>query len=159
MIKHADSQTAADGVGNYISDKYSSTTIGKNTLNCNCEDIWIQISDYPKSNITNLISAFNDKLIQLDEHKSYIVGDFNINIDDKNCSVNTNMYLNMLLSNGAFLPIDKHTPVIDKSRSIIDHVITNHISNLIFSCVFLRDISNHFPIAQWFPTFLNAFLA
>ena len=46
LIKHADSQTAAGGVGIYISDNYSSKTIGKNTLNCNCEDIWIQTSDF-----------------------------------------------------------------------------------------------------------------
>ena len=53
----------------------------------------------------------------------------------------------MISSNGAFLPIDKHTRVIGNSRSIIDHVITNDISNIIFPCVFLSDISDHFPIA------------
>ena len=57
------------------------------------------------------------------------------------------MYLNMISSNGAFLPTDKHTRVIGNSKSIIDHVITNDISNTIFPCVFLRDISDHFPIA------------
>ena len=160
-IEHADSQTTAGGVGIYISDKYSSKTIGKNTLNCNCEDIWIQISYFnskrnfylrviyrhPNSNITNFISAFNDKLIQLGKHNNYIVDNFNINIDDKNHSVNSNMYLNMISSNGAFLPIDKHTRVIGKSRSIIDHVIRDDIANKIFPCVFLSDISDHFPIA------------
>ena len=57
------------------------------------------------------------------------------------------MYLNMISTNGAFLPIDKHTRVIGKSRSIIDYVTTNDISNTIFPCVFLSDISDHFPIA------------
>ena len=57
------------------------------------------------------------------------------------------MYLNTISSNGAFLPIDKHNRVIGNSRSIIDHVITNDISNTIFPCVFLNDISDHFPIA------------
>ena len=38
-IEHADSQTAAGWVGIYISDNYSSKTIGKNILYCNCEDI------------------------------------------------------------------------------------------------------------------------
>ena len=56
------------------------------------------------------------------------------------------MHLNMLSSNGAFLSIDKHTRVIGKSRSTIDHVIINDIS-IIFPCVFLSDISDHFPIA------------
>ena len=63
----------------YNSDKYASLPIEKNTLNYNYEDIRIQISYFntkenfylgviychPKSNITNFISAFNDKLIQL----------------------------------------------------------------------------------------------
>ena len=50
-IGNADLQTAAGGVGIYISDNYSSKTIGKNTLNCNCEDIWIQISDFNSNRI------------------------------------------------------------------------------------------------------------
>ena len=146
MREYADSQTAAGGVGICIFDNYSLKTIGKNTLNCSCEDIWIQISYFnsnqifhlgviyrhPNSNIINFISVLNDKLIQLGKHKYYIVDDFNINIEDKNRSVNSNMYLNMISSNGAFLPIDKHTRVIDNSRSIVDHVITNDISNTIF---------------------------
>ena len=57
------------------------------------------------------------------------------------------MHLNMISSNDAFLPIDKYTRVIGNSRFIIDHVITNDISNTIFSCVFLSDISDYFPIA------------
>ena len=57
------------------------------------------------------------------------------------------MYLNMISSNGSFLPIDKHTRVIGNSRSNIDHVTTNDISNTIFPCVILSDISDHFPIA------------
>ena len=50
-IEHANSQTAAGGVGIYISDNYSSKTIEKNTLNCNCEDIWIQISNFNSNQI------------------------------------------------------------------------------------------------------------
>ena len=80
------------------------------------------------------------------KHKYYIVGDFNINIDDKNRSVNSDMYLNMISSNGGFFPIDKHTRVKGNSRSLIDHVITNDISNIIFPCVFINDISDYFPI-------------
>ena len=56
------------------------------------------------------------------------------------------MYLNMISSNGPFLPIDKHTRVKGNSRSIIDHVITNDIF-IIFPCVFITDISHHLPIA------------
>ena len=53
----------------------------------------------------------------------------------------------MISSNGAFLPIDKHTRVIGNSRSNINHVITSDICNTIFPCVFLSDISDYFPIA------------
>ena len=61
--------------------------------------------------------------------------------------MNFNMYLNIILTNGAVLSIDKHSRVIGNSRSIIDHVITNDIFNTIFPCVFLSDISDHFLIA------------
>ena len=57
------------------------------------------------------------------------------------------MHLNMISNNGAFLPIDKHTRVISKSTSIIDHANTNDIFNTIFPCVFLSDNGDHFPIA------------
>ena len=40
------------------------------------------------------------------------------------------MYLNMISTNGAFLPIDKHTRVIGKSRSIIDYVTTVQMISL-----------------------------
>ena len=53
----------------------------------------------------------------------------------------------MISSIVAFLTFDKHTRVIGNSKSIIDHAITNNISNAIFPCVFLSDISDHFPIA------------
>ena len=85
----------------------------------------------PKSNITNFILAFDDKLIQLGKRKYYIVGDFNININNKYRSEDTNMYLNMLSSNGALLPIDKHI------RVIVDRVITKDIPNTIFPRAFL----------------------
>ena len=39
------------------------------------------------------------------------------------------------------------TRVIGNSRSIIDHIITNDISNTIFPCVLIIDISDHFFIA------------
>ena len=57
------------------------------------------------------------------------------------------MYLNMISSNGAFLAINEHSRVIGNCRSIIDHVITNDISNTIFPCVFLSNISDHFSTA------------
>ena len=90
----------------YISDNYSLKTIGKYTLNCNCKDNRIQICNFnsnqifylgviyrhPKSNVINFISALNDKLILLGKQKYFIVGDFKINIDDKNLSVNFNMH-------------------------------------------------------------------
>ena len=51
LMEHADCQTAAGGVGIYIYDNNSLKTIGKNTLNCNCKDIWIQISDFYSNQI------------------------------------------------------------------------------------------------------------
>ena len=105
---------------------------------------------HPKGNVNNFITSFNEKLQQLKRgstSKYYIVGDFNINVNPTNSSESSNNYLNMLASNGAFLLIDKPTRMFGETRTLIDHIITNDPSNIIYPCVFLSDISDHFPVA------------
>ena len=53
----------------------------------------------------------------------------------------------MLASNGAFLLTDKPTRIFGETRTRIDHIITNDTCNVIYLCVFLGDISDHFPVA------------
>jgi len=53
----------------------------------------------------------------------------------------------MLTSNSALRLIDKPTRVTDLSATILDDVITNNISNVVHLCIFLSDLSDHYPVA------------
>ena len=100
--------------------------MNKNELNSEFEDIWLQISDInaqetfilgviyrlPRTDIKKFIVAFNDKLSKLNpKHRYYIEGDININVNNtsNNNSKDSDAYLNMSTSNGAFLLVDKPT--------------------------------------------------
>ena len=43
-------------------------------------------------------------------------------------------------------PIDKPTRVTGSSSTTIDHILTTDTSNIIYSCIFLSKISDHFPV-------------
>ena len=93
---------------------------------------------HPGTDIKNFIVAFNDKLSKLNpKHKYYIVGDIKINVNNTSNtnSKNSDAYLNMLTSNGAFLFIDKPTRVTNTSSSNIDHIITNDNKNVLYLCI------------------------
>ena len=105
---------------------------------------------HPKGDVHDFVSKFNDKLLQINEKyksKYYILGDININVNPSNSTEKSASYLNMISSNGAHMLIDKPTRISGDCSSIIDHIITNDCSNLIYPCVFLSDLSDHFPVA------------
>ena len=95
-IMHANSSSNSGGVGVFVADNYAVNIIGKNDLNSNCEDIWMQIIDnitkntfilgvvyrHPGGDVNSFITSFNEKLLLLNStsrSRIYIVGDFNIN--------------------------------------------------------------------------------
>ena len=49
----ADSDTNAGGVGGYVSKNFSATILGKNLLQSNCEDLWLQIAEKSSGEIFN----------------------------------------------------------------------------------------------------------
>ena len=92
----ADSDTNAGGVGAYVSKNFSATVLGKNLLQSNCEDLWLQIAEkssgenfnlgiiyrHPKGDVNDFISALNEKLLQKKQtQKYYICGDLNIDVN------------------------------------------------------------------------------
>ena len=54
--------------------------------------------------------------------------------------------MHMLSSNNCYMLIDKPTRVENNSNTIIDHVITNDTSNIIYPAIFTSDITDHFPV-------------
>jgi len=49
LLMHVNSQTNAGGVGVFVSDILKVSLIDKNVLNFDCEDVWLQISNYDTS--------------------------------------------------------------------------------------------------------------
>ena len=75
-IMHANSSYNSGGVGVFVADNYAVNIIGKDDLNFNCENIWMQIIDnitkntfilgvvyrYPGGDVNSFITSFNEKL-------------------------------------------------------------------------------------------------
>ena len=45
MLKHSNSTSKAGGVWVKISDNYCFTILGKEKLDANCKDLWLQVDD------------------------------------------------------------------------------------------------------------------
>ena len=105
---------------------------------------------HPKGDVNNFITSFNEKLQQLkrgNTSKYYIAGDFDTNVNPTTANESSSSYLNVLASTGANLFIDKPTRVFGETRTLINYIITNDTSNIIYPSVFLSDISDHFAVA------------
>ena len=162
-LKFSPAIKIAGGAGIYVSNEYISYITGINELNLagDCEDIWINIKKqntnqyfvigviyrHPSGNVTNFISALNHKLSQLKCKKFYILGDFNINLLSTKFADPSSEYLNMLWSNSTFQLINKPTRVTKQSTTIIDHILTNDTTNVIYPLILLSDITDHYPTA------------
>jgi len=146
---NADSTTNAGGVGVFaggvgvlISNQFQILEISKNEfVSSNRENLWIQLSTpnnqkfilgiiyrHPKGDMNAFLTLLDKKLNLLKNSSYYyILGDINLNITSSNgSSIHCNNYRNILASNGA---------------------ITNDIKNKIYPCIFLSDVTDHYPIA------------
>ena len=122
------------------------------------ESLWIEatINKHPvvfgvvyrKPN-TNLIE-FQNSLIgvlekfQIDKKQCILMGDFNINIHADNNDHDA--FLTTLSCIGLHQIIETDTRITSTSSSLIDHVYTNKIENIVCSGTILTDISDHLPI-------------
>ena len=93
-------------------------------------------------NITLEISKFNCK--------SYIFGDFNIDLLKFQTHLGTNTYLNNMFSQGFIQIITKPTRVTHSSATLIDHLWTNATKDCYLSGILTSRISDHFPIFHIF---------
>ena len=159
-ILHADSNTNAGGVGVFVAQNLEATVLGKNAFKLNCEDIWLRIFDknsnnafilgvifcHPIGDVHDFISVLNQKIASFGpKQKCYILGDLNINVDPSKSTESATDYMYMLYSNNCYMPIDKSTRVGNNTNTIINHVITNDTSNIIYPAIFTSDITDHFP--------------
>ena len=81
--------------------------------------------------------------------KSYIGGDFNIDLHDKKKHIQE--LEDITMSRGFFFLISIATHVKPANKpSCIDNLITNDIENILISCIIEEKISHHFPVFHIF---------
>ena len=77
--------------------------------------------------------------------KFLIFGDLNLNTTGCNQHPHAKDYLNILSSNAAFPLITKPTRITSTSSTLLDHIITNIIQNILLLGILRSDLSDHFP--------------
>ena len=81
--------------------------------------------------------------LQANPHKSYICGDFNINLLKINDSEHYNAFFENVTSTGFFPQITMPTRLSDNSNTLIDNIFTNNICKPQESGILVTPISDH----------------
>ena len=109
----------------------------------------------PNSSTSNMsandqLALFNESLIDIlssiGDKKIYILGDINIDVLKFETHKPTADYVNSLFSLGCLQIITKPTRCNHHSLSLIDHIVTNEISEKYVTGVITCSISDHFPV-------------
>jgi hypothetical protein len=89
--------------------------------------------------------SFGDLVLKLQETKkeSFIFMDANINLLNLDCADLQN-YMNLLFAAGYLQCVHKATRIQNDSKTLIDHVHCNSLSNTISAGVLISNISDHF---------------
>ena len=75
---------------------------------------------------------------------SYVFLDANIDLSKINNSQLSNEYADTILSNGFLQTITKSTRIQGQCYSLIDHILTNDISETPKTGILINDMSDHF---------------
>jgi hypothetical protein len=75
-----------------------------------------------------------------------IAGDTNIDLLKHENHLDTNMYLDSLLSNGLLPLITLPTRISGHSATLLDHICTNIIDDTFDTGIIISDLSDHFPV-------------
>ena len=149
------------GVGLYVTDNLESSMIEELSLMSDeLESIFIEIivpgkqnmivgEIYrpPNSNPTKFIETLQTLLSSpfLINKRTFIMGDFNLNLLHCNENANCHDFLDIMLSHN-FVPLTKKpTRVTDSTSTLIDNIFVNNLAN-ITTGVIVSDISDHYPI-------------
>ena len=103
----------------------------------------------PKTNIDSYSDVFTELLDKLHDPKNcYIAGDFNIDLLKSDSNVETNAFVDTLLSYSFFPTITKPTRITRESATLIDNIYTNAFDQSINNVngILYTDISDHLPI-------------
>ena len=149
------------GVGLYVTDNLESSMIDElSVMSDELESIFIEITvpgtqnivvgeiyRPPNSNPTNFIVTLQNLLSapSLINKRTFIMGDFNLNLLHYNENANCHEFLDLMLSH-SFVPLTKKpTRVTDSTSTLIDNIFVNNLTN-ITTGIIVSDISDHYPI-------------
>ena len=96
--------------------------------------------------LTQSLDLLSNLLDGLGDSPSYICGDLNLDVLNHNKCMHVTNYIDLLFSHGFIQTITKPTRCTSHSATIIDHCITNVLSNVYNSAILTTKISDHFPI-------------
>ena len=154
------------GVSLYIKDKVSYSKIDELSLsNDILESVFISINkcefQSEKDIIVGVIyrppntnvSLFNELMesllskIDMNKHKLYLAGDYNINLLNSDSHASTSDFIDLMYTSSLFPLICKPTRVQNRSATIIDNIFSNiSINERHMNGIFINDLSDHFPI-------------
>ena len=77
--------------------------------------------------------------------QAFICGDFNFDLLKYDTSPHVNNYIDLLFSHGFIQTITKPTRCTHNSATLIDHFLTNTLTDNYFSSILTTNISDHFP--------------
>ena len=162
-FRHNDSPTKAGGTAIYISKSISHDPRTDIQFHMNfVESTWVEIHSlngksniiigciyrHPNADMNQYTIELKNILHKLNQENKqiFIMGDINIDFLKYHIDTKTEEYLDMLFVNG-FLPlITKPTRITDHSRTLIDHIYTNHNPSKIIPGIATFDISDHLPV-------------
>ena len=110
---------------------------------------------HPNLNASEQFSQFLELFSSISDcatRKSYpvfIFGDTNIDCLKYNSSPNSTEFVDLLFSNGLLQIVTKPTRCTPNSATIIDHIITNHVSGIFETIIFISQLSDHFPVLSF----------
>ena len=82
-------------------------------------------------------------------YPTYIFGDTNIDCLKYGTCANSTNYVDMLFSLGMLQIVSKPTRCTNSSATLIDHVITNSVSDLYDTIILISQLSDHFPVLHF----------
>ena len=156
------------GVALYVCDTLSATVNGNvSHITEHLETLFVTVSSTtspvtvgvlyrpPSGNVNVALSELSDILDSLPKC-SYLAGDFNIDLHDKNSTI-VQRYEEILLSKGFFPLISLATHEKPGCKaSCIDNIVTNDVESIVASGILTDRISHHSPIFQIFDRNLNS---
>ncbi|KAL5253023.1 hypothetical protein ACHWQZ_G015697 [Mnemiopsis leidyi] len=104
----------------------------------------------PSSNARKFIEKLDSILLRLERHSKKLIafyGDANIDLIKYDKDAIGQELIGMLEKYGFVQTVSKPTRVTDHSATLIDHVYTNHVSNVVSCNVVTLDISDHLAIS------------